>query len=281
MGYSCSGLPDPSLQCHRIHHQDCTIIGWCCVPAGDAGTCAFDAGTGDLIDDTSGKATGCGAQIKLPIGAGAGTAGYWTTNDDGTGSGSMVPAPLDGFDYMPVSATCSIPFSSAACMASVTPYTSPGAYGVMGFVFLTSNFPTSGTNPDGGTSLPTTYPPVSRYKGIRFWAMASDRGSQSLSIQFLDVANDMGAPGAACASNSPPLRCYNYFQNTKTVTSTWTEYEVDFDELTQRFTVDQGFYITDHFDLQAALGVQFVVGSDGAAPLTFDVCVADIYFVPK
>ncbi|MDP9148507.1 MAG: hypothetical protein M3O36_00985, partial [Myxococcota bacterium] len=274
VAYSCNGLPDPSLQCDQIHSA-CSVSGWCCIPAGDAGTCSVDAGmAGVLIDDMSEQATAfCGAaQIKLSVPPGGGTSGYWFTVDDGTGSGSMFPAPHSSFTYTPVAATCSSPLSNAACMKSVAPYQSgpPNGWALMGF-----NFDILAPTPDSGTLL--TYD-VSGYKGIRFWARASDSGSQSVSIQFLDAANHMAVPGAACANVAGPLGCYNFYQETQTFQSTWSQYEVDFDKLTQRFTNAQGFFTTPQFDMHAALGIQFVV--DGS-PLSFDVCVSQIYFVPK
>ncbi len=283
-GYACQGAPDPWLQCNAVRHRNCTTFGWCCVPATDSGACAPDAGQdagpeGLLIDDMS-MTLLCGGQNKLRIPSGVGTPGYWFTADDGTGAGSMVPTPQDGFNYMPVAAACEgrlvMPFSNAACMKSVAPYTSafPDGWATMGF-----NFMTSGTNPDGGASTPIAFD-VSGFRGIRFWAMASPSGSQTLSVQFSDVENDMAAPGAGCVQASP-LQCYNFYQYTLALQSTWSPYEVDFDRLTQQFTNAQGFYTTQGFDRNAALGITFVASSDGGTPLTFDVCVAQIYFVPK
>lgn len=182
----------------------------------------------------------------------------------------MVPVPHTEFTYTPVTATCFAPFSNAACIKSVTPYVSFAYAPLMGF-----QFEILGANPDGGNATPAAYS-VSPYRGIQFWAMASDTGATSVTVQFSDAPNDAAFPGAACEVN-PPYKCFNYYQYTQRLTSTWAPYEVDFDMLSQR--LDAGLNTTPMFVQSAALAINFMVA--GVTPLTFDLCVAQIYFVPK
>jgi hypothetical protein len=271
-GYSC--MPsDPSLQCAQLRSDNaCGISGLCCVSAGDAGTCTVDAEEGGvLIDDMSGQTADCAAsQPKLPIVHAGDTAGYWYASDDRTDSGSMVPLPGTEFTYTPVTATCSAPFSSAACIKSVRPYLSFNPAPLMGL-----QFEILAPIPDGGNATPAAYD-VTRYRGIQFWARASDAGSQSVTVQFADSPNDGAIPGSAC-NVTPPYKCFNYYQHTLPLVSTWAPYEVDFDMLSQ--VLDAGLNTTPMFTQNAALAINFMV--DGVTPLTFDLCVAEIYFVPK
>jgi hypothetical protein len=197
----------------------------------------------------------------------------------------MVPTQGAGFFYTPVpaTATCELPFSNAACMRSLTPFR---LYAGMGF-----NFRTAGTNPDGGAPPPIVFD-VSSYQGIRFWAKASDSGLQQLSVTFPDAPNYAGYGYSPC-SQPNALQCGNYHQYTETLTSTWQPYEVDFTSLTQRLTQADGYYTTDHLDTANVIGIEFVESlvsrtpDGGLLPLdagldfSFDVCVAEITFLPK
>jgi hypothetical protein len=257
------------------------VTGWCCAPPLDGGGC--DAGpaghaSGPLIASLSNPY----GQIEIGIAPGQGTAGYWYTFGDGTGS--MIPAPGGPFARTPAVPPCPLPFSYAACMSSVTPFSNYGAG--MGF-----NFVTSGVNMSGGASQPSAYD-VSAYRGIQFYARAADLGpwSQWVSVQFPDVHTDSAYPGAACIGSDAGA-CDENAQSTITLTSDWQLYEVDFATLTQGL----GAYPENGLDLAGALGIQFAVfggvaltavpdaGVDPSMPpsVSFNVCVADITFVPK
>jgi hypothetical protein len=112
---------------------------------------------------------------------------------------------------------------------------------------------------------------ASAYAGVSFGARSAS-GSQILLVKvamvgtdpMFDLCDDAAEPGSG-------EQCYDHFLAPVTVTATWAEYTVSFEELMQE---GWGYVPPDGFDPAEVVGIQWV-----AKPGTSDFWIDDVKFV--
>lgn len=233
----------------------------------DAQATSADAGNADahvpvptlLIDNQSSPI----GEISLANG------GYWTTFGL---TGTITPPPEDPFFFTAVDAGS---FSSAACF-SASGVTGLSAGAAFGFQLDAA---------DGGI---TPYD-ASAYSGISFYAMSPD--ATELVVNFQDTDTDVLWPGARCAGGAdagpvppggyPAPPCGDGPSVVVPLTADWQQHSLAFAMFAG--APGGGFYAPVSPDEQGLILTGFQVDNpnadvDGGVPLSFHVCVAQIYF---
>jgi hypothetical protein len=229
----------------------------------DAGADGQPAAGSLLVDDQSNTL----GEISLPNG------GYWYTYPF-ISTGTITPAPGSIFFFTPVDGGT---FSRAACV-SASGITTFGAGA--GFAFQL-------TMADG------SQPPydASAYSHISFFAMSPD--SPDMIVSFADIDTWQRWPGATCAGGAdagpvpdggyPVPPCGHYAQAAVPLSPTWQQVTLAFAEVGGLKT--PGFYVPSSVNSRGLFYVVFGESNpnyqvDGGAPLSFHLCVAQIYLAP-
>jgi hypothetical protein len=238
-----------------------------------------DAGHGyTRIDDMEGTA--------VPWTAPAGASARWLTSTDHAQYSSLFPAPCTPWSYAPVP----IPYETfpgitsthAARLRTVQPLGN-GAFGAtLGLPFGVQGDvadPRNCTPPDAGFR-PLTPADLSAYKGITFWAKATQTpGTSTVYVQLED--NVTSPSGGVCVdSDGGTSKCFDGFGVTLNLTDTFTQYTIDFSALAQ---AGWGLpSVSGAPDLKQVYLLIFDVDMpSGASSLTFDLWIDDLYFVNK
>jgi hypothetical protein len=133
---------------------------------------------------------------------------------------------------------------------------------------------------------------LTAYKGISFWGMASP-GAGTGRVYLTLVDNQTDPRGRFCdPDTTSPLGCDSLSRFPIDLTSTFTQYTVDFSQL--RRDLGWGYHATpDVLDLEKVYALEFGVENPGGAcpttsvcagpppSLTFDIWIDDLYFVNK
>jgi hypothetical protein len=133
---------------------------------------------------------------------------------------------------------------------------------------------------------------LTAYKGISFWGMASP-GAGTARVYLAIRDNQTDPRGGFCVPNlTSNLACDSVSRFPIDLTSTFTQYTVDFSQLTRG--LGWGYHATpDVLDLEKVYALEFGVENPGgvcpstsvcAGPppsLTFDIWIDDLYFVNK
>jgi len=217
------------------------------------------ATTGLLIDDQSSNL----GEISLPNG------GDWFT----FGTTGTITPPVGGpFVFSSVDAGL---FSRAACFSG-SGITGPGP--VAGFAFQLAA-------DDGG---PADFD-ASAYSGISFYIMSPD--TTEVLTFLIDIDTDEFWPGATCAGPDagpvppggyPTPPCGDDPAAIVPVTPSWQQVNVMF---ASTGYPNPGYYDPPSVSAQGLIYMDFEVNNpdqfvDGGLPLSFHVCVAQIYFTP-
>ena len=240
--------------------------------AGDGGAARIDGSAGPgqdggpsvLVDDESSSL----GKISLANG------GYWYTYLSTGSPGTVTPTPGDPFYFTPLSAG---PFSHAACFSGsgIT-----GFHGGAGFAFqaLTSSGALAAYD-------------ASAYSSISFYAMSPDTAEMTVFLAATDT--DLYWPGATCAGGAdagpvplggysvPP--CGNPAGAIVPLTATWQRVSLAFANVSAYPSA--GYYDPASVDSKALRFMDFQVENpnravDGGAPLSFQVCVAQVALDP-
>jgi hypothetical protein len=242
-----------------------------------------------LVDDLSIDA---GTQITLSVGLPPGAMpGTWFNYDDGTGT--MNP-PLHSFAFTPLGVTvddAGTTLVKGACESGM---------GYLGFGAgwgMTIAMQASDAGPDAGaTHVPYD---ASRWAGIRFWAaIIGDAGVQTVKVGLPDIDTYSDYPGSACHTATPdsstpdsstcvgPCACDNNFMRQITFSTTWMQYQLDFDP-TANYGIAQDpnwGYQVPAFDPHRIFALQFQVDGPGmpeggVKPQNFpEICVGRVEF---
>jgi hypothetical protein len=217
------------------------------IPGADGGPIhGIDGGVlvGDLIDN-----------MDLEVAAGSilansGRRGTWFTYSDGT-DGGVMPLPSAG----PAPIVGVITSFSGVTTNKAAHVTGNGAATYAGMGFNVNALTTAATYD------------ASAYQGFTFWARTgSGTASVSFNVPDLNTVAMTGGVCTVCGDNFtfPPI----------TVTTTWQQYVVYFNQLAQ-----QGFGVPHEnaLDVAAIYGAQFQLGKGPA----FDLWVDDVYFIVK
>jgi hypothetical protein len=232
----------------------------------DAGAAGLDGQLplGSLLVDDQSNSLG---EISLPNG------GYWYTYPVVT-AGTITPTPKSVFFFTPVDAGS---FSRAACVTA-SDITTFGAGS--GFAFQLSM-------PDGALS-PFD---ASAYSHVSFYAMSSD--SPDMIVSFADINTLPQWPGATCAGGAdagpvpdggyPMPPCGHYPQAAVALSPTWQQVNLAFANVSG-FKAP-GFYVPAAVNSGGLLYMIFGETNpnyrvDGRGPLSFHICVAQIYLTP-
>lgn len=130
------------------------------------------------------------------------------------------------------------------------------------------------------------------FRGISFWGMASGPGTTRVSVQVDD--SNTHPSGGRCdpaATDNPRTTCYNSFGFPVDLTSTFTQYTVDFSQLKQAAFGYQT--MPSVLTQDKVYGMSFAVRTPGGfcppnascigelPTLTFDIWIDDLYLVSK
>jgi hypothetical protein len=251
--------------------------------SGDVATVPADAGANDadgaavgtpdgalpegalLVDDES-SSTG---QISLANG------GYWYTYPYPLSGGSVIaPTPGTPFFFTPETG---VGFSHAACVTA-TGITGFGAG--MGFAFQLAA--------SNGMSPPFD---ASAYSRISFYAMSPD--APAMQVTFADIGTYPYAPGATCAGGAdagplpdggyPTPPCGDSPQAAVPLTASWQQVTLAFAGVSAFASTT--FYAPKSVDPSGLFYLTLGLNNpnariDGGAPLSFHICVAQIYLLP-
>jgi hypothetical protein len=227
----------------------------------DAGSDGAQAIAPLLVDDES-KSTG---EISLPNG------GTWYTFPLGA---PVTPVPGDPFFFTMVDAGT---FSSAACFSG----SDVTGFGAGAGIELQLPLP------DGAL---VAYD-AGAYSRLTFYAMSPDLAEMLVSI--VDEQTDNFWPGATCAGGAdagpvpdggyPQPPCGNPSRAAVPLASTWQQVSLSFANLSAFNS--PGFYAPTRVAQTGLLFVTFRAnnpnfGIDGGAPLSFHICVAEVYLAP-
>jgi hypothetical protein len=162
------------------------------------------------------------------------------------------------------------------------------------------SIPAGDAIPDGGCRQGSsrdfngTLVDLSDYSGFTFWAMASSSGRQSIRVQINNAHTD--PRGRECTPSDDPSNekyCYNGYGKAILLTSTFTQYRVDFSELRQdpgwgydpdleSFNPASGaFSMNFEVPLPGCVTDEIAKCAGGSAPVAFDVWIDDLYFVKR
>jgi len=263
-GYSCSGVETPTekgrgLKYCGISDNDpltgrLALGHFCCTTGPSASKDPL------LIDDMSG-----GPLIKLPPPPGQFPASWFTASEDDV-SISPPNQPKTFFSYRsidPVRPKGEPSFDRAACLKM--PQGFPGSYALEGFSFFTR----------AGAVVPVD---VSKYSGLAFWATVaatSERPPPRIGVFFANSDTDTEHDSTCRAGGRGKDNCNHFRKELPELNDEWQKFSVRWDELEQ--ATDFGMRFKD-FDPHV-YSVDFQALGPNAAP--FDLCVSQIYFIPK
>jgi hypothetical protein len=127
------------------------------------------------------------------------------------------------------------------------------------------------------------------FSGVTFWAMAWAGGRQAIRVQLNDRSTDPRGNTCSSARETDDGKCYNAYGKDFALTSTFTQYALDFSELKQ--APGWGYQVAGGPDLDHVYSMNFLVPLPGCTkdeeancagvspPVAFDVWIDDIYFV--
>ena len=268
-----------------------------------------------LIDDMEGQS---GSIRWSPLGGwpSGQEPGFWASSTDCTEADRILPPPYfdvpSGWSYdlvpTPYQTMAGITSVQAAHLRTKFGQVLENVWGAnMGFDFAEQTDADGGaawppaTGVDAGTSadgkpcrqgssrdFSGVEVDLSAYSGFTFWAMAEPDGRQSLRVQINDWYTD--PRGGQC--NEANGDCYNGYKKDLMLTSTFTQYRVDFSALQQDPSWGNGANGVP-LDLTRVYSVNFEVAlpgcvtdpkavcAGGPAPVSFDVWIDDLYFVNR
>lgn len=210
---------------------------------GSAGTAGAGggpvAGDGDLLDDFEDE--------NLTLEQTDTRGGVWYTFTDGT-VGTIAPTPLV------VTANSGAPaaLGGFALHITATGFTSTGTVG-------------SGLGVDF-RNLKKVYN-ASTFTGIRFWAKVGAGKNTKHRVQIADATTDKAGLKCNPAANAPNgTKCDDHFGIAQTFTTTWAQYTVRFDALTQLGWGNPA----DALDTAAVYGLQITAAPKAAVDLWLD-----------
>ncbi len=204
-----------------------------------------------------------------------GSTGFWSTHTDpaqvdsispgATWSYSAVPTPYETFP--------GITSTHAARFRTLQPLVNTFG-GSMGLAFVDATRAAAG---DFSMSLPVD---LTKYRGLTFWAMADQSEDATILLELFDK-NTYPSGGVCTDSDGGTANCYNGFGTTLTLTGAFTQYTVDFSTLAQDPT--WGFQpLPDVPDLENTYVLVVQVNTPaGAASVTFDVWIDNLYLIDK
>jgi hypothetical protein len=173
-----------------------------------------------------------------------GRAGAWKDEGDATSSSTMFPDPAGTFTMTNTGDPCR--------KYAVYVYGGPFVDGAPFFYF--------------GIGGPYD---ASKYDGISFWAKIDSGSSSGLRIAFPD--KDTQPDGGLCQATIPGDSCWDHYGKRIDLSTTWTKYQVSFNELTQFGWGRAG----SGFDRSTIYEVQFQLPQNA----TFGVWIDDVAFV--
>ncbi len=247
--------------------------------------------------------------------------GFWTSTTDCSQASQILPEPYfrdpAGWTYdrvpVPYQTMPGMPLSTRAAHLR-TKLNQPlhGVWGAnMGFDFveLPGASEPSAVSLDAGTSAGGTAcrqgssrdfksAPVdlSAYAGFTFWAMAEPTGRQTIRVQINNMHSD--PRGELCTSGDPSdpkyeKLCYNGYGKALMLTSTFTQYWVQFSDMRQDpgwgyepsqdpFQPETGaFSMNFEVPLPGCVTDEIANCAGGQAPVSFDIWIDDLYFVNR
>jgi hypothetical protein len=161
------------------------------------------AGTADLLDGFEDE--------DLTLEQTSGRGGVWYPFDDGT-VGKAGPVPL----------VCS-PLSAA-----------PAALGGYGMHITATGFTGWGSGLGVDFRAGKKVYDASKFSGIRFWARVGDAKNTHHRVQLADATTDKAGGKCNVAVNAPDgEKCDDHFGINETFTTSWAQYVIGFDQLTQ------------------------------------------------
>ena len=224
------------------------------IPGPDGGALSSDGGDGgpllgELIDDIDSET------MQGWILTRDGRFGTWFTFDDGT-PGGIVPDQS------------SLPSAIVGTIPSFAGITTNLAAHMTGNGLAT--FAGMGFNLNGGAPSPYD---ATAYRGFTFWArIGGDSGTATVKFAVPDKNTSVG--GGVCADAG--IGCGDYFSKNLTLTPTWQQFVVYYDQLAQTgFGLPKGLPGLDAANLYSC---QFQFTRPGPA---FDVWIDDVYFISK
>ena len=263
-GLACSGAARPEHpmgRCYQPHRALAPDLKCCADPSVSTESPERDP---LLIDDMSG-----GPALKYPAPAGRLPGTWWTSQENG--AEAIEPSPYF-FDYRPIQPAFvsedGTRIERAACLSSE--YGFSGYLAMLGFDWISTP----------GSVVPTDTVDVSRYTGLRFWAMAKpplfgfEGFSKDIVVLFPNVDTVSNAQPSTCSRNPEEGECDD-FRSPLTITDTWREYEVRWTDLTQ-----QGFgapFASFDKHLYQVIFGSYGPGDKGTSQ-PFDFCISQIYF---
>jgi hypothetical protein len=169
---------------------------------GSAGTGPI-GGAGDLLDGFEDE--------DLTLEQTSGRGGVWYAFDDGT-VGKTGPVPL-----------ASSPLSGA-----------PAALGAYGMHITATGFTGWGSGLGVDFRAGKKVYDASKFNGIRFWARVGDAKNTHHRVQLADATTDKAGGKCNAAVTAPDgEKCDDHFGINETFTTSWAQYVIRFDELTQ------------------------------------------------
>jgi hypothetical protein len=173
-----------------------------------------------------------------------GRAGAWKDSDDGTPGSTMFPDPAGLFTMTNTGDAC----RKYAAYAYGGPFVdnSPVVYFGIGGPY-----------------------DASKYSGISFWAKYDSGTSANLRVAFPD--KDTQPDGGLCKSSVPGNQCWDHYGKRIGLTTTWTKYDVFFNETSQ----DGWGRTGGGFDRSTIYEVQFQLPIDAK----FGIWIDDVAFV--
>jgi hypothetical protein len=120
------------------------------------------------------------------------------------------------------------------------------------------------------------------YKGISFYAKAN--AATTVMVKFPDKNTDQAAPGMPCTDSGTMGVCSQFMKKVQ-VTTSWAPYTVLFTELLQDGGIP-GYKPQAAFGIDGVTAIQFQVNANWSAtpapgPVSFDLQLDDVYFLPK
>jgi len=181
------------------------------------------------------------------------TPGYWYTYNDMTVGATQTPVVNGTF----VTAQLVPPRGASTYAVHTTGSGFTGWGAGMGFNFI-------------GPKMSTV--DASKYKGVTFYA----KGTGSVRVNVLTKAT---AP-EGCVCGSQPKGCFDHFSVLKTLTSGFTQFNINWADLAQ-----QGYGAPATFDPKTLLGMNFQslnpsTTFPSASPYSVDFWIDDIAFIP-
>jgi hypothetical protein len=232
------------------------------------GSVGTDAGTGGTAAD--GSSDGGGAPVLdliddmedgdpfIQLIATPRRDGLWDTANDGTPTGSQVPAPST---FRPILLSGSVPHvgDQYAAYTKGSGFTNYGA-----FMNVTMrSWPEYNVTP--------TYD-ASGYVGISFWAKVGASSTIRVRVRFISADTDPRG-GTCTLSGSVSELCYNHFYQDVSASTSWERYAINFADFVQ----GNSGRIFPAINLSQMYGLEFFF----EAGTSFELWIDDLSFVKK